>query len=417
MFDTMTPGSWREDLDWLAAAILREHVRPHHTISPDGFRDVVASIRRRLPALPGHAVPVALARLLAAIGDGHTAVWLHDVAGYGSLPVTIGLYEDGTWITGAAPEHADLIGCRLVAIDGVPIGTVLESLRPAVSRDNGFTVLARLPGLLVIPEVLHAVGVAHDPGSMRLAVVRSGGALETIRLDRFPGRLHLVSLESESTWRGNGFARVPGPVPTVHLRYDAVRDDPGRSLADLFGRLFEVIKRDGIRRLIVDVRRNGGGNMALNAPLVDGLVRCERVNHPGGLFVITGRQTFSAAMNLCAALEQRTHARFVGEPTGTAPNHYGENGSLVLPNSQIAATVSTLFWQTSLPYDDRPWIAPDLPVAVTYADERAGRDAALEAITGWVAGPDELLHPSIRLLRRIGRADLLPSPDQPDRPG
>ncbi len=409
MLDTLTPADWRDDLDWLAAAILREHVRPHHTLSPDGFRDIVGGIRRRIPALPAHAVPVAFARLLAAVGDGHTGLWLTEIADYGRLPVAIGVYDDGVWVTDATPDHADFVGSRVIAIDGVPIGAVVESLRPIVSRDNGFTVLARLPGLLVIPEVLHSVGVTRDPGFVDWTVVRPDAPAVSIRLQRRPDRPILSGIEGKPAWRGNGFGRVPGPVPTIHLRYDAVRDDPGRPLADLFHQLFGVIERDGIRRLIVDVRRNGGGNMALNAPLVDGLVRCDEINRPGGLFVVTGRQTFSAAMNLCAALEQRTHARFVGEPTGTAPNHYGENGPITLPNSRLGATVSTLFWQTSLPYDDRAWIAPDVAVAVTYGDERLGRDAALEAIADWQPGPDDRADPAIRFLRRLGRPDLLSS--------
>src|SRR6267143_154269 len=51
----------------------------------------------------------------------------------------------------------------------------------------------------------------------------------------------------------------------------------------------------------------------------------------GHLFVITGRLTFSAAMNLASRLEHETHATFVGEPTGSRPNHYGEAVTLTLP--------------------------------------------------------------------------------------
>src|SRR5437870_9361362 len=81
----------------------------------------------------------------------------------------------------------------------------------------------------------------------------------------------------------------------------------------------------------------------------------------GHLFVITGRLTFSAAMNLASRLEHETHATFVGEPTGSRPNHYGEAVTLTLPASGITVRVSTRYWRDSKPNDKRLWIAPEMP--------------------------------------------------------
>jgi hypothetical protein len=100
----------------------------------------------------------------------------------------------------------------------------------------------------------------------------------------------------------------------------------------------------------------------------------------GRLFTIIGRRTFSAAMNCANALEQHTNTLFVGEPTGTSPNHYGDAARIVLPHSGLSVFASTLYWQDSSPQDTRPWIAPHLPVAMTREDYLANRDPALEAI-------------------------------------
>src|SRR3989442_12975880 len=81
----------------------------------------------------------------------------------------------------------------------------------------------------------------------------------------------------------------------------------------------------------------------------------------GHLFVITGRLTFSAAMNLASRLEHETHATFVGEPTGSRPNHYGEAATLPLPASAITGRVSTPHWQTSKPNQKRHWITAQMP--------------------------------------------------------
>jgi hypothetical protein len=98
------------------------------------------------------------------------------------------------------------------------------------------------------------------------------------------------------------------------------------------------------------------------------------------VFVITGRNTFSAAMNFATEIEQTTDATFVGEETGGSPNLYGDVRSVLLPNSNLAASISTVYWEKSSPDDTRPSIIPDLAVPVRAADYFAARDAAMEAI-------------------------------------
>jgi hypothetical protein len=104
-----------------------------------------------------------------------------------------------------------------------------------------------------------------------------------------------------------------------------------------------------------------------------------RFDERGRLFVITGRRTFSAAQMLIGDLEKWTFPIFVGEPSASRSNHYGDATQLVLPNQQITVRVSTLWWQWD-PRDTRPWIPVDIPAPLTVDAYRAGRDPALEAI-------------------------------------
>jgi hypothetical protein len=70
----------------------------------------------------------------------------------------------------------------------------------------------------------------------------------------------------------------------------------------------------------------------------------------------------------------------VGEPTGSSPNFVGETIMVHLPYSKVDISISDLFWQSSWPTDDRPWIAPDYYVPPTFADVSSGRDVALDAV-------------------------------------
>ncbi|HEY1619494.1 MAG TPA: hypothetical protein VGG25_17870, partial [Streptosporangiaceae bacterium] len=107
----------------------------------------------------------------------------------------------------------------------------------------------------------------------------------------------------------------------------------------------------------------------------------------GGLYVIIGRGTFSAAQNTATMLEERTAAIFVGEPTGSRPNFVGETIPFELPHTKVIVNVADLYWQTSWPTDHRTWIAPQLYVPVTFEAFRANRDPALDAI---VASAEQL---------------------------
>jgi C-terminal processing protease CtpA/Prc len=158
-----------------------------------------------------------------------------------------------------------------------------------------------------------------------------------------------------------------------------VQDDPNETLATFCTRLFDYIDEAEADRLVIDLRRNTGGNNYLNQPLIHALLRCERVNRPGHLFVLASPTTFSAAVNAASDLERETQALFVGEPTGAGPNHFGDAELIELPRTKLRVFVSTVRWQKSDPRDARRWILPDLPAPATFADFRAGRDAALEA--------------------------------------
>jgi hypothetical protein len=132
---------------------------------------------------------------------------------------------------------------------------------------------------------------------------------------------------------------------------------------------------------------NGGGNGTLNRPLVLALIRADSLRARGHLFVLIGRRTFSAAQFLVSDLERWTDAIFVGEPTASRGNHYGDSYRIRLPNSGVTVRVSTLYWQFSDPRDLRPWTPPEVATELTFDDYRHNRDPALEAALAWAPEP------------------------------
>ena len=166
---------------------------------------------------------------------------------------------------------------------------------------------------------------------------------------------------------------------TVYFQFNHVRDAPGESLATFCDRLFRFIEANPVERLVLDMRFNDGGNTYLEIPLLHHLI-ASKVNYKGGLFVIIGRRTFSAAQNGSCYIDFHTNAIFVGEPTGSRPIFIGETAYFDLPYSGCQANISDLNWVGTWPGDFRTWIAPTLYTPPTFAAFSQNRDPAMEAI-------------------------------------
>src|SRR5262249_57740907 len=120
-------------------------------------------------------------------------------------------------------------------------------------------------------------------------------------------------------------------------------------------------KRRKVRRVIVDVRLNPGGDNHTYAALLLAL-RSRWVNRPGRLVVLISRSTFSAAENFIADLERKTKAVFVGEDSGGSPNLYGDVTAVELPSADVSVDIATQYWQKSTANDPRVPIQPDVRV-------------------------------------------------------
>jgi len=416
MVGSLTSEQWREDLHELVAALGREHRDLYHAVSPQAFHAAVRALDARIPFLAGHEIVIALAHLTAMVGDGHTVLRLTDVPGFQRYPLTLYHYSDGLFVRAIARDHAFAAGARLLSIGGTPAAEAYEAMRPVISRDNEMGVRAQAPGLLAIPEVLHARGVIADLGRTTFEFELRGGDRVALGLeprDRLSENLAdareatkspvpLWLRDSAKNW-GTHLAETR----TVYVAFNQVRDHPEERLASFFERMFAIVAAEACDRLVLDIRANGGGNMCLNQPLVHGLIRCDAVNQWGRLFAIIGRGTFSAAMNLAVDLERHTRVLFVGEPTGSSPNHYGETTEIILPESHVRLSASALWWQYSDPTDDRPWIAPDLPARLSSEEDAAGRDPALEVIIRYQPGSATHEEYPNRLMRQLRREDLL----------
>ena len=70
----LSAPQWREDLRVLADELPRVHANAFHAISREEWNRRVGTIDAAIPEMSAHQVEVALMRLVASVGDGHTAL-------------------------------------------------------------------------------------------------------------------------------------------------------------------------------------------------------------------------------------------------------------------------------------------------------------------------------------------------------
>ncbi len=398
--DTAGVRRWREDLSVLRTEMPARHANLFHAMTHAQFDSALQSIDQRLPRLARHQVIVELQKLDALVGDGHSNVspWRDSSAVFHQLPVALYWFEDGVFVRGATEAHAALLGARVVGIGSVSIEEALERVRPLISHDNRMGIRAWAPILLTMPEVLHAVGLAADPARAKFRLVTPKGRRE-VSLSA-AGPFPMLTGDTDLTWmtrpgwvdardhappslwlsdpRNKYWYRYLPEKRSLYCQLNAIQQKPEDSLRVFFTRALAAAESSGAERFILDLRLNGGGDGYWNRDIVRSLIK-SRYDAPGKLVVITGRRTWSAAQMLINHLENFADVVFVGEPSASRGNVYGDSKKIVLPNSRVTVRVSSLYWQQSDPRDTREFIDVNVPAPLRFADYAAGRDPALDA--------------------------------------
>jgi hypothetical protein len=383
------PGA-AEDVRLLVRTIESQHPSPYHGASREELRAAGEALAARADGMDRDALVVELMRLIALLGerDGHSGI--HPGTPHRQplhlYPLKLYEFSDGLFVIGAQGA-ADAVGARVIAIEGVPIETVADRVRPLIARDNDWQRRMLLPEFIVTAEVLHGLGITANADSATFTLeaggVRRNVTLAPIAAARYvstlgyPWQLNPVGVARVPLWiRNRGRAQAVTPLQRGRILYVTYNSTgPAEALAS---RIRRLAARRLFRKVIVDVRLNGGGDNTTYFALVNAL-RSRSVNRHGPPAVLIGRVTFSAAANFVTDVERRTRARFYGEPTGGAPNQWGDSASFQLPNVGLTFFLPRYYVQKSTPDDPRVTTEPHVRVDLSSTDWFSGRDPVLAA--------------------------------------
>ncbi|PQB04412.1 tetratricopeptide repeat protein [Aureitalea marina] len=393
---------WRSDLQFLRQTIHTDYPFLLRKTSKEAFDAAVDKLDQEIPQLESHQIIVGMMRIVSSIQYGHTAMSSREWPTENHrLPLNYYWFSDGIYIQGAHKDYEDIVGTRLVAIEGMPVDNVLNAIKPVVPVENDQFFKAYGLGYMNIAEVLHAQGITKElKNEIELTVEKDGkelrrsvGAMALSKLTDVPLRYGMMYTEGDWIGLGTGeeaplylsdldriytYKYLP-EKKALYVRQSQVQDDSIADIPTFYNEVFDFIAKNDVDKLVLDVRLNGGGNNYKNKPVVTGIIRSEKINKEGHFMVITGRRTFSACQNLVNELDNYTYVVFVGEPTAENINFYGDTNRVVLPESEIPVFLSFAWWQDKPQWENGPWIAPHVATDQSFAQFMAGEDPALDA--------------------------------------
>lgn len=373
------------DLDYLCQELEARHKNLYFNITKEEFLRQAEKIRRQLPTMTEADYYYALCSLISRIGDAHTAAHITTF----EIPQSPLAYEmsmfEGKWhLLRVLPEHQAYLGYQVTAINHVPIEKVQELAKSLISYENEVYLLGAFPQVAGVLEALQYLGVVPpaETGITLQIMEDAGSPTQTISIPALSIDQYLtdwsVSL-SPPTEKLHDYYGVQELSPKdLYIQYNTCAEDPAYPMADFATQLEQLVQTSNHKKIIIDLRRNSGGNDAVVKPILKVLRKYQHIQGYE-VYTLIGSSTFSSGVINAVYAVDDVDTTLVGTPTGGQIRCYGNVLSFSLPNHPITVMYSTKYFDLIPGYPDGP-LLPDITAAQTYKDFEQGIDTALQTI-------------------------------------
>ena len=381
-------GKWAADIDQLALELPLGHKNLFFNLNKENFDKQIRNLKGNIENYDDCMIFVDIAAIAASAGDAHTTV-IMPIARF--IPFEFYWFPEGIYIVTCFGEYADALNCKVTHLDGIPIEEVIQRVEVIVSRENDAFLKAQLPKYLQAVEVLYGLEIIDEFDRVELTLETVGGEVlektvptygykelkskTTSNIDVPVNKLPLYRRNKDKNYWSYFIVKSN----TLYFNYKSCRDMQDIPVKRFCADLMKFINQEDVKRLVIDLRNNLGGNSTLLEPFIRELSKCQKLNREGSIFVILGRETFSSALLNAYALKHKTKAIFVGEATGGKPNCYGEVKFFDLKNSKLQIRYSTKYYKI-IEDDEQLSFFPEVNTEVTIKDYIDNRDPCMEYV-------------------------------------
>lgn len=364
--DQLSPQEMFEDLQRIKKDILQVHPKTLDGLTKElekAFDKAFGLVEKPLTVLEFHGI---IAQILTTLGDAHTTSRLQTP----SLPLDFIIIGEEFFIVRSSAYYVEQ-GDKLKSIGGVNIKDIYNFSKSTIAAENIYWFNYQFQQNALSLANLFNAGAAIHNGQVEVTIERNG---------------HFVQIPMDFN------QMPPGPREYEPFKYSINKElsyahfillscEYSKEYKEFLNRLFQDIKDNNIENLILDLRGNVGGNVAVINRFLRYIdiqyystfnkitVRLSRQasdqrgylgrtgiyhlplskirNNPvkdllfdGNIFVLIDNRTFSAATSFATILVDNGLATTIGEPTGGMPTCYGDALHFQLPNSRLLYAIS-----------------------------------------------------------------------------
>lgn len=395
-------AGWKADLALIQRELPKRHPDLYRYYSKQNFEADLADLASKLEGRTQLQIALELQTILSKIGDANTRLDLAPLLQQSKIiPVGMGWYEDGLYVSGTVKRFAAALGKRVLEINGLKTEEALQRMGRFFALENEEVIRRDGPQWLRFPEAMRMAGVAESDTLTLLLIDEQGkrSAIKTYPIDFKTDKSGLQPAQfvpESPDFRWDPVKNIYtllwlGEQQIAYLQYNAcfsqemqlaAGDSLGSTQLPPFQPLADSVAawldRSPQTRFFFDLRFNSSGNPADGIALAERLASMPLVNLPNRLFVAVNRYTSGPAVEIAATFQAKTNATLMGEPPAQRPNHFGDPQAIILPNSKIQLSYGSR--EVSILPGDPAALNLQIPVELPFADFREGRDPVLDYV-------------------------------------
>lgn len=352
--------------------IEHNHPAPYINIPKEEFEKHIENLKKKWNKKTLDEKYFSLRQLIALIKDSHTTIH-RNMKEDKFLPFFILPYGKHSIIVQAESEYKELAGKELIAINGFKVNAILEKLFPIISYDKEGWARLQAHYECRIFSNLKYINVAKKDKKITIKYKDiPSGKIKTMKVDFLPFAPlnNPVFATLSATLFQKGYYSANLLEDMLFIQYNICFDHPDMPMKNFAQRIKEV---SGIKKIIVDLRHNSGGNSNVISPLFSVLKDLKEKENIK-LFVLIGNNTFSSGVMAAADLK-KIGAMLIGEDVGWN-GMFGEVKEIQL-NTEYTLFCSI---KTFLRIQELTTLHPDIVIVQDLKDLSNGLDTCIEYI-------------------------------------
>jgi len=394
------------------------HPDPYSIISKEDFYRKVDSMKKVLPDIVSNMeAQRTFAKVYALIKDGHTQYNNLTFKPQKFLPYKFKIMDEKIFVAhNYCYRKVIPVGSEIISINGKSSQEYLQEVEQLFGWENkafrNVSIILQYPVFYELWNDFRNIKIVYRTPAEKIKTIRTSGGLSA-----------LLQMN-----KGTGHTKIV-------YKYKSISDSIGyiefNSFTDLerfkifLDSTFTTIKDENVKHLIIDIRKNGGGNSSLGDELMqyisktdfkqydsylikisEELINKKWLEHidsaerkpgtiwttdrpliklrdnplrfTGKLYLLVGGNTFSSASSFTSAFQCFKVGAIIGTETGGLTVCYGDTYSFKLPETKFNMRISYKKFYQACGIDNRRGTIPDYIVENTIEDEANSFDRVLE---------------------------------------